>query len=205
LKVNLARTFPVPAPATQAWELLQDVQRVAGCMPGAKISERIDARHYKGSVAVRFGPANMSFRGEVEVVLLEPATRTLRLIGKGTDTGGGSGASLDLSARVDAVDEVSSNLVGRSEVSMSGKAAAFGARMAEALAEQVLAQFGANFATELKSRQAAAATASVAGGDGPVAPVAPAATPPEAQLNGLALLWSAFTGWLRALFGWRRA
>jgi len=208
LKVNLARTFPLPGPAPQAWELLQDVERVAGCMPGAKISEQIDARHYKGSVAVRFGPANMSFRGELEVVSLEPASRTLRLIGKGTDTSGGSGASLDLTARVDAVDEVSSNLVGSSEVSMSGKAAAFGARMAEAVAEQVLTQFGANFATELKSRQGAVATAPRDGGSTPVtpvAPVAPAAAPRAAELNGLALIWSAFISWLRTLLGWRRA
>ncbi|HXX85591.1 MAG TPA: SRPBCC family protein [Casimicrobiaceae bacterium] len=192
----------MPAPAPQAWELLRDVERVAGCMPGAKISERIDARHYKGSVAVRFGPANMSFRGEVEVVSLEPASRTLRLIGKGTDTSGGSGASLDLTARVDAVDEVSSNLVGSSEVSMSGKVAAFGARMAEAVAEQVLTQFGANFAAELKTRQAA--TASREGGDASTAPVATAAARP-AELNGLALIWSVLIGWLRTLFGWRRA
>jgi uncharacterized protein len=201
LKVTLARTFPMPAPAPRSWELLQDVERVAGCMPGAKISERIDARRYKGSVAVRFGPANMSFRGEVEVISLEPASRTLRLIGRGTDTSGGSGASLDLTARVDAVDEVSSNLVGSSELSMSGKAAAFGARMAEAVAEQVLTQFGANFATELKNRQAAAATATGGGGD---TSAAPAAARP-AELNGLALIWSVLIGWLRTLLGWRRA
>jgi uncharacterized protein len=197
LKVSLARTFPLPAPAQQAWELLSNVERVAGCMPGAKISERIDERHYKGSVAVRFGPANMSFRGEVEVVSIEPATRTLHLIGRGTDTSGGSGASLDLTARVDAVDALSSNLVGNSEVSMSGKAAAFGARMAEAVAEQVLTQFGANFATELKARQAAGASA---------APATGAASPPQsAQLNAMALIWGALIGWLRTLLGGRRA
>ncbi|HYC10551.1 MAG TPA: SRPBCC family protein [Steroidobacteraceae bacterium] len=204
MKVNLERTFPMPAPAPQAWELLQDVERVALCMPGARISERTDARHYKGSVAVRFGPASLSFRGEVEVVSIEPASRTLHLIGKGTDTSGGSGASLDLTARVDAVDAASSNLVGKSEVSMSGKAAAFGARMAEAVAEQVLTQFGTNFATELGSRQAWGATAA---GEAEGAPAAAAAAPPPrvAELNGLALLWGVVRGWLRAIVGWRRA
>jgi len=203
LKVNLQRTFAMPAPAPQAWELLQDVERVALCMPGAKISERTDARHYKGSVAVRFGPASLSFRGEVEVVSIEPASRTLHLIGKGTDSGGGSGASLDLTARVDAVDAASSNLVGKSEVSMSGKAAAFGARMAEAVAEQVLTQFGTNFATELKSRQERGATAA-RDAEG-ARTVAAAGTPRAAELNGLALAWSVLLGWLRAIVGWRRA
>ena len=95
MKVSLEREFPVAAPADKAWELLRDIERVAACMPGARISERLDERHYKGTVSVRFGPANLSFRGEVELSSIEPAKRTLRLIGKGTDTSG-SGASLDL-------------------------------------------------------------------------------------------------------------
>ena len=106
----------MPAPAERAWALLQDIERVAACMPGARITERIDPRHYKGTVAVRFGPANLSFRGDLELAAIEPATRTLRLLGKGTDTSGGSGASLDLTGRIDAVDATSCTLTGRSEM-----------------------------------------------------------------------------------------
>ena len=76
----------MPAPAGRAWALLQDIERVAACMPGARITERIDPQHYKGTVAVRFGPANLSFRGDLELAAIEPATRTLRLLGQGTDT-----------------------------------------------------------------------------------------------------------------------
>ena len=126
MKVSLEKTYPVPASADTTWALLQDIEAVAGCMPGARITERVDERHYKGTVAVRFGPANMTFRGEVEVVSIETDGRTLQLIGKGTDTTGGSGASMDLTARVEAIDGDKSNLVGKSEVSMSGKAATFG-------------------------------------------------------------------------------
>ena len=189
MKVKLQRTYPVPAPAEQAWQLLSDVERVAACMPGARITERSDPRHYRGTVAVKFGPASMAFRGALEVLALDPASRTLHLIGKGTDTTGGSGAAMDLTASVEAVDAASCNLVGSSEVSLSGKAAAFGGRMAESVAEQVLRQFAANFAAALSGAAPAAA---------------PAAAPPT-QLNGLALLWGALLGWLRSLFGLRGA
>src|SRR5512134_430290 len=134
MKVQLEKTFPMPAAADIAWTLLQNVEGVAGCMPGASITERIDAQHYKGTVAVRFGPANMSFRGEVEVMSLEPASKTLRLVGTGTDSTGSSGASMDLTARVEPIDAVSCNLIGSSEVSVSGKAAAFGGRMMSSVA-----------------------------------------------------------------------
>jgi uncharacterized protein len=202
LKVSLERVFPMPAPAERAWRLLQDIERVAACMPGARITERIDERHYKGTVAVRFGPANLSFRGEVEVGAIEPESRTLRLLGKGTDSSGGSAASLDLTARIEAVDASSCSLTGRSEVSLSGRVAAFGARMADAVAEQVLRQFAANFSAALQAQAAPAEPAPAAAGQQVSAP--PPAVP-ESALNGFALLRAIVRGWLRALFGWRRA
>jgi len=193
----------MPAPAERAWALLQDIERVAACMPGARITERIDERHYKGTVAVRFGPANLSFRGELELAALEPATRTLRLLGKGTDTSGASAASLDLNAHIDAIDAASCNLLGRSEVSLNGRVATFGGRMADAVAEQVLRQFAANFSAALE-QQATPGDAATAPRSETVT-AASGATGEEASLNGLALLWAVVRGWLRALLGGRRA
>ena len=191
----------MPAPAERAWQLLQDIERVAACMPGARITERIDERHYKGTVAVRFGPANLSFRGELEVSANEPESRTLRLLGKGTDASGGSAASLDLTARIEAVDASSCNLTGRSEVSLSGRVATFGARMADAVAEQVLRQFATNFSAALQAQAPAETAPAAAAQQASAAPPAP----PETALNGFALVRAIVRGWLRALFGWGRA
>ncbi len=194
----------MPAPAERAWELLQNIERVAVCMPGARITERIDERHYKGTVTVRFGPANLAFRGALELAAIDPANRALRLIGKGTDAGGGSGASLDLTARVDPLDATSCSLVGRSEVSVSGRAATFGGRMADTVAEEVLRQFAANFSSELQA-QASTAVGSATPGEGRVPGGASSSAAKESALNGLALLRAVVRGWLRALFGWGRA
>ena len=202
----------MPAPAERAWALLQDIERVAACMPGARITERIDPQHYKGTVAVRFGPANLSFRGDLELAAIEPATRTLRLLGKGTDTSGGSGASLDLTGRIDAVDATSCTLTGRSEMSLSGRVATFGGRMAEAVADQVLRQFAANFSAALEKpaspNASAPASERVTAAPAPASETATAASPAAVQqtpLNGLALLWAIVRGWLRGLLGGRNA
>lgn len=201
MKVQLEKTFPMPAAADTAWALLQDIEGVAGCMPGAKITERIDDAHYKGTVSVKFGPASMAFRGEVEVREIAPATRTLRLYGKGTDTTGSSGAAMDLTARIDAVDAASCNLVGTSEVSMSGKAATFGGRMMGSVADQVLNQFAANFSTKVQAMQAQASSPATAS----AAPAAPAPPAQPSQLNGLALIWAVVKDWLRSLFAATKA
>lgn len=203
MKVQLEKTFAMPGPAGAAWDLLQDIEAVAGCMPGARITERIDERHHKGTVSVKFGPASMAFRGEVELGEVDHSTRTLRLLGKGTDTTGSSGAAMDLSARIDAVDAASCMLVGASEVSMSGKAATFGARMMGSVADQVLNQFAANFAARLQALQLQQAPASSAATASATAVAAPPAAP--APLNGLALMWAVIREWLRSLVAARKA
>ena len=203
MKVALQRTFAVPASADAAWALLQDIEGVAGCMPGAKITERVSDQLYKGTVAVKFGPASMSFRGEVEVVSLEPASKTLHIVGKGTDSTGSSGASMDLTARVEAIDAAACNLIGTSEVSMSGKAAAFGGRMIDSVADQLLKQFASNFAGQVQAKQVQVSESPVPAVQAS-APVAPAAASQPKQLNALALIWAVVKDWLGSLFGAKR-
>jgi carbon monoxide dehydrogenase subunit G len=189
MKVQVDKSFAMPASAEVSWQFLQDIAAVAACMPGAKITERLDDTHYKGTATVKVGPATMSFRGDIEVRELDAATRTLRLIGKGSDTTGTSGASIDLTARVEAADGGASKLVGKSEATVSGKAAVFGGRMMNTVADQILQQFAANFAARVESLKAAQpgsapSTAALA----------------QQELNGLALIWAVLRNWVRGLF-----
>jgi carbon monoxide dehydrogenase subunit G len=199
VKVQLSRTFPLPASADAAWAALQDIAAVASCMPGAKITERVDEAHYKGTIAVKVGPASLSFRGEIEVKGVDASTRTLRLSAKGTDTTGSSAASMDLTARIDALDARSCNLAGESEMSMSGKAAAFGSRLMGPVSDQVLNQFAANFAARLQAlpEQGPPAQAQIGAAPAQVAAPAPEAKP----LNALSLMWAIVKGWFRSVFG----
>jgi uncharacterized protein len=156
MKVALDKVFPLAATAESAWLLLQDIETVAGCMPGAKITERIDETHYKGTITVRLGPATMAFKGEIEVLNLDTATRSLHMVGKGSDATGTSAASMDLTAAVQATGDTC-ELAGKSEVTMSGKAASLGGRLMGPVADQMLKQFVANFAARLQAQQMEAA------------------------------------------------
>lgn len=199
MKVKLEKTFPMPVPADAAWRLLQDVEAVATCMPGAKITERIDDTHYKGTVTSRVGPATLSFSGTIEILEVDVANMTLRMVGKGTDRSGSSGASMDLTARVEAADDGKSNLIGHSEVAMTGKAATFGGRMIVPVAEQILKQFAGNFAKrvqEIATQAPAESGAETSAGTG-----APGTAPPETSLNAFGLLWGMIKDGLRRLFG----
>lgn len=206
MKVVIEKVFPLAANANAAWQCLQDIEAVGGCMPGAKITERVDATHYKGTVTVKIGPASMSFKGNIEVFELDVAGRTLHLVGKGSDTTGTSGASMDLVATIQATG-ATSELVGKSEVAMSGKAAAFGGRMMNTVADQILKQFVDNFSALAQSVSApqAAPSASAPAPDGP--PAAAGARPParQSELNGLSLAWAVLHDWLRRVFSRKAA
>jgi len=204
MKVQIDKTYPLPCSAEIAWEFLQNVQAVAACMPGAKITERVDADRYQGTVITKVGPATISFRGEVQMMEVDATARSLRLLGKGTDSTGSSGASMNLTARIETADGGLCTLVGMSELSMSGKAAAFGGRMMSTVADQILKQFADNFAAQVSTLQALRATPTTR--DGSATPSqAPIPIPAARPLNILALAWTLFKGWLRGLFSKRAA
>lgn len=199
MKVNLEKTWPMPVPPAAVWRLLQDIEAVASCMPGAKITERIDDSHFKGTVTSRVGPATLSFSGTIEVLEVDAANMQLRLVGKGSDRSGSSGASMDLTARVEGTDDGKSNLIGNSEVSMTGKAATFGGRMIVPVADQILKQFAGNFAKRVQ--EVATQAPAESGAETSAGTSAQSAAAPETSLNALGLLWGMIKDGLRRLFG----
>ena len=166
MEVKLEKRYAMNASPAQVWTVLRDVRAVAGCMPGAAITEQVDATHYKGNVKVKVGPALAAFAGEIEVLAIDEASQTTQLLGKGADKSG-STASMNLTARVEPGDsQMQSVLVGDAVVIVNGKFAQFGGRMMVQVSDMILGQFADNF------RIAAAAVPVVA----PAASAASAAT-----------------------------
>ena len=196
MEVKLDKRYPVQASPEQAWAVLSDIRATAACMPGAAITEQIDATHFKGSVKSKVGPAVMTFGGDIEVLALDPASKAMTMLGKGADKSGSS-ASMNLAAHVEPGDTPGSSvLVGVATIIVSGKLAQFGSRLLVPVSDAMLAQFAGNF----NSAAAAVPAATPAGETAP--PPAPAAAPqPVQELNALALLWVVFKGWLAGLFG----
>ena len=87
---------------------------------------------------------------------------------------------------------------------MSGKAAAFGGRMMNSVADQVLKPFAANFAAKVQALQPPGSGGSTPNTSAPAAPAAGAAPAPT-QLNALALGWAVIKDWLRSLFSPKKA
>lgn len=195
MQVEIDKAFPIEATTDQAWRFLQDIPGVAGCMPGAEITETIDEKNYKGRIKAKIGPATMAFNGDIEIKSLDADSRELHLVGHGQDSKGSSSATMDLTARVVDGDDGNSVLKGEAQVSVTGKAASLGGRMMTQVADQILNQFGKNFANNV-----------MALGEGAEADEArdTLAEQPK-ELNGLAFAWSLLVGLFRSIFGQRKA
>ena len=167
MEVKLDKRYPIDASPAQVWAVLRDVRRVAGCMPGATITDQLDATHYKGAVKVKIGPALAAFAGDIEVLAVDEATHRTQLLGKGADKSG-STAAMNLNAQVEPGEtDGQSVLVGQAVVTVNGKFAQFGGRMMVQVSDMILGQFADNFriaaaAVPVEAAPAAAHAASTA-------------------------------------------
>ena len=197
MEVSLTKQYPLAVQADQAWTVLRDLKAVASCMPGAELTEQVDERSYKGTVKVKVGPASALFGGLVEVLEVDEVNKRMSLRGKGADKGGSS-ASMDLVATIEATPDGKSQLLGDAKVIVNGKFAQFGGRMMVQVSDVILAQFVENFRASAANVSTDSELAAASLDEAVAIPAAPAR---QTELNGLAILWSLIKGWFRGLLG----
>ena len=213
MEVVIEKQYPVSAGIPAAWAVLSDMHALATCMPGAQITEDIDATHFMGSVRVKVGPAVAAFAGTIEILALDAATHTLKMLGKGADKGGSS-ASMELTASLLPGDNGHCVLAGHAAVIVNGKFAQFGGRMMNSVSDMILAQFAEVFSQKAQALQASAPANATDTGAAPAAgaqahPASPSAAAPSApaapvvatEFNALGLVWSLIKQFFAGLFG----
>ncbi|WP_096696353.1 CoxG family protein [Polaromonas sp. AER18D-145] len=197
MEVVLDKKYPVAAGLDAGWAVLSNMHELATCMPGAQITEEIDATHYKGSVRVKVGPAVAAFAGTIEILILDPVARTLKMMGKGADKGGSS-ASMELTAKLVAAENGHSTLEGHAEVIVNGKFAQFGGRMMTSVSDMILMQFAEVFSQKAQALQGAATSAE---GTGAASAAVFAAPIVAKEFNALAFIWALIRKFFADLFG----
>jgi carbon monoxide dehydrogenase subunit G len=190
MQVTINKVFPLDGSVSDAWNLLENIEQVASCMPGAEITETVDENNFKGSVKVKIGPMHVAFSGDIEVQEINPGEHRVHLIAKGQDSKGTSSASMDLTASVRTGESGASELTGDADVTVNGKLANFGGRMMTQVADQILGQFADNFSSKLGASAVSEDPAQTA-------------SEPEPQvqeINGLKFAWQALIGFIKSFF-----
>jgi carbon monoxide dehydrogenase subunit G len=210
-------SFDVPLAPDQAWHVLMDIPRVARCMPGAELTEVVDAQNYRGKISVRLGPVSLAFAGRVQIDDLDEANRSAHVKAQGNDAKGRGSANATASFQIEPIGE-GSRVVIHTDLMLSGAVAQYGRGVGiiQGTAAQIVGQFAANLRKQLAEQQPpqrAAAAAAALGASASVgektepaaAPSLPEAPPaqPARPISGLSLIARVIWQQIRALFGGR--
>ncbi len=173
--MKLEQSFDVAAPIDQVWHALNDLERVAPCLPGAAITDHDDDGTYHGEFQVKLGPTTASYRGTIKIENADESTHTATLKARGTDKRGQGGASATIVNTLSEHDG-GTRVAAVTDFTITGRLARFGRG---GMMEDISNRMMRDFATCLSSRLADAPTApsgeEVATGDAPPEAVGAAA------------------------------
>jgi carbon monoxide dehydrogenase subunit G len=158
MAIQIEKKFQVKEPVDQVWSLLSGPKRVASCVPGAKITEQVDEKTYKGTITVRVGPSATDYKGELEIVRLDSNNHELEMIGKGQDVSGRGSASMKMTAKATSLPDGGTEVASVAEVNVVGILAQMGSRMINEVSNILFAQFIKNFQAQLEQPAGAVPT-----------------------------------------------
>ena len=200
-------SFEIPLPPDRAWPVLMDVARIAPCMPGAELTEIIDARNYKGKISVRLGPVSLAFAGKIALEDVDDAKHTARVKAQGSDAKGRGAANAAATFKIEPKGEGSIVLI-HTDLMLSGAVAQYGrgVGMIQATAAQIIGQFAGNLRAQLAQQSvapvpASAAATSANSSSAPPKPASASPIPSAAKpISGFSLMWRVFLQQIAALF-----
>jgi carbon monoxide dehydrogenase subunit G len=178
--MQIEKTFVVKAPAAAVWEFLTDPYKVARCLPGAAITEKLDEQSYAGTITVKVGPVTASYRGKMRFERLDAAAGEAEIVASGQETRGKGGADMRMKSRVVERAPGETEVAVVSDVNVVGVLAQFGRGMIQDVSDQLFQKFTDAMRRELEAPAAptpAPAAGAAAAGAGAVPVEAPAAAP----------------------------
>jgi carbon monoxide dehydrogenase subunit G len=141
--MQIDSTFSVVAPISRVWDTLMDFERVAGCLPGAKILSKLSDDAYQVGMTVRLGPVTMQYKGLLNVIERNAAEHRAVLGGKAQETRGQGTAEATVTLTL-VEDGATTRGSVSADLALSGKAAAMGKGVIGSVTEQMMSLFANN-------------------------------------------------------------
>jgi uncharacterized protein len=137
--MELTHRFTVPADVDTTWAAFQDIESVAGCFPGATVTE-VAGDDFKGSCKVKLGPIALVYAGTGTFVEKDEAAKRFVVDAKGKDKrGNGTAGAVVTASLVDAGGSTEVTVV--TDLAITGKPAQFGRGVIQDVSDKLLGQF----------------------------------------------------------------
>ena len=188
--MQIDSSFSVVAPIGKVWDTLMDFERVAGCLPGAQILNKLSDDAYQVGMTVKLGPVNMQYKGLLNVLERNAAEHRAVLGGKAQETRGQGTAEAQVTLALTEEGTTTRGTVS-ADLALSGKAAAMGKSVIGSVTEQMMGLFASNLQAMLAEPGAADGTGS---GTAPEVEPAASAPPPASPTSPVTAPATAGTG-----------
>lgn len=149
----LNHTVEVAAPVARVWALLDDLESVIPCMPGATLLNR-DGDSYEANIKVKVGVIAMDFVGMAKILDRNAAERRVTIQGSGKDKKGKGAASATVLAELTPLDASRTSVSLQTDLALSGRIAQFGGSIINEIASRLIDQFVANLNNALLADEA---------------------------------------------------
>lgn len=176
--MRLENEFTVSAPLERTWSTLLDIERVATCLPGAAVERGGDDGIYRGTMRMKLGPMNMSYKGTARLLDVDEDARVATMEARAREAKGAGTASATIQSRL-TPDGDGTTVRVTTDLTVTGRQAQFGRGIMQDVAERMLGEFAERLEREIASGPAAAERTPEPRTAAPAAePAAPAAAEP---------------------------
>ncbi len=137
--MDLEHSFTVPVDVDTAWAEFQDIGSVAGCFPGAQITE-VEGDTFSGSVKVKLGPIALVYNGSGTFTEKDEANHRFVVDAKGKDKRGNGTAGATVTLSMNGSGD-STDVHVHTDLAITGKPAQFGRGVMQDVSDKLLGQF----------------------------------------------------------------
>ena len=171
----------IPAPVETTWTCLNDPEVLKACITGCESLERTGDDAYMARVAVKVGPVNARFTGNLKLQNVQPpSSYTIVFEGQGGVAGFGKGTA-DVTLAPEGAGQTKLGYATQAQV--GGKLAQIGSRLVDAAAAKIAEDFFKAFEEEVQARVAPPSA------EGPLAEPAPIEAAPLATTASTSWGW----------------
>ncbi len=205
-ELQLENSFPVAAPPERVFAYLLDVNKVAGCVPGAELSEVVDPSTFKGKVKIKVGPVTVAYNGTARIVDRDDSTHSASIEAEGRETTGPGSARATAHMSV-VPDGAGSTVKIVTDYNVAGRVAQFGRGVMEDVSRRLVGEMASCIAANIEAEEPHSGTSantnpSTSASPSSTSTPTPARAPATAKpVNAFGLLFSVLWARLRRLFG----
>ena len=153
--MKIHNEIKIAAPLDQILALVDDVPRLAGCVPGAELLEQTGLDTYRGRVKVKLGPVALSFNGVFQLSEKNNTTHQILAKAKGNEERARGSASANIIFFL-REENGQTHISVDSDIQLTGAVAQYGraTSVVQGTAQAIMTQFAQNLEASLSGNTA---------------------------------------------------